>query len=509
MNERQNRKRYIKIFSLLLLTIFIATFLSDYSIRADENESKPLIQITADYTVFNRIADIQFKVDSLNDINTVKYVRGKVTNINSDKWLTKSKDITGKSNFKVKKAGNYSIMAEDVEGNREIFNIKVVLEFKAVWFAYYDYVDSNGRVASSKQDFINRMDNVFTNVKNMGMNAVVVHVRSHGDAMYPSKYYPWSRYASGTQGVSPGYDPLEIMVDLAHKHGLEFHAWLNPYRISTRNTDVKALSKNNQARKWLEDNNPDNDRNVLALHGNLYYNPSSAQVRKLITNGIKEIINNYDVDGIHLDDYFYPDLIGDNKEAYKSLFDAPEYEIYKQGRLDKGKKTYMDIADWRRNNVNKLLSGIYKAVKNYDSSIVFGVSPGGFLDHLTKVDRYYVDYPTWLSKNGYMDYICPQVYWSYDKNNTFPYAETVDRWIAARASNSNVKIYVGIAAYKAGSSKESIKEDGWQDTDILKNMIITARSTKKIDGFIFFDYADMVSKNKTEYVNTLLEELSK
>ena len=128
------------------------------------------------------------------------------------------------------------------------------------------------------------------------MNAVVVQVRPFGDAMYPSKYFPWSKYVSGKQGVNPGYDPLKYMVEKAHALGLEFHAWINPYRVANDTTDITSLSVKNKARIWLTDDKTSNDRNVLIFDGGIYYNPAKSAVRTLIADGVKEIIENYDVD---------------------------------------------------------------------------------------------------------------------------------------------------------------------------------------------------------------------
>ena len=208
--------------------------------------------------------------------------------------------------------------AEDIKGTDK--------EFRAVWIAYYDFVDSK---EMDKEAFTAYVGEMFDNVAGIGMNAVMVHVRAFSDAMYKSSYYPWSYYASGQQGVSPGYDPLKIMVKEAHKRGLEIHAWLNPYRVTSSwngGTDVTKLSKKNPARKWLTNSKTSDDRYVLSYGGAMYYNPSVSAVRKLIVNGVKEIVENYDVDGIHFDDYFYPDL----GTGYETNFDAPEYEKYKK-----------------------------------------------------------------------------------------------------------------------------------------------------------------------------------
>ncbi|MBO4504865.1 MAG: family 10 glycosylhydrolase, partial [Lachnospiraceae bacterium] len=193
-------------------------------------------------------------------------------------------------------------------------------EFRAVWIAYYDFGVSH---YSNAADFTTYVNEMFDNAVALGMNAVVVHVRPFSDAMYKSSYFPWSSYASGKQGVDPGYDPLAIMVEEAHARDLEIHAWLNPYRITAKYTLTeeeknatplmqktllakRLLSKKNPARKWLSNKKTSDDRRVIAYQAQLYYNPAIAEVRKLIVNGVKEIVENYDVDGIHFDDYFYP-----------------------------------------------------------------------------------------------------------------------------------------------------------------------------------------------------------
>ena len=376
-------------------------------------------------------------------------------------------------------------------------------EFRGVWIAYYDFDSTKG---TDRYTFRAKISAMFEKVKAMNMNSVVVHVRPFSDAMYNSKYYPWSVYASGTQGVSPGYDPLEIMVEEAHRIGLEIHAWLNPYRVTNRTvgTDISKLSKKNPARRWREDDDPSNDRNVLEFGGTLFYNPSSAQVRKLIVNGIKEIVKNYDVDGIHFDDYFYPDSLGDN---YASNFDAKEYESYVAARKEAGKSA-MSLVKWRRNNVNKLVKSIYTAVKKIDDTVDFGISPGGFIDFLDREHGYYVDYKTWMSVPGYIDYICPQIYWNFDKRCTYPYDTTLKRWIAEK-KNDAIKLYVGIPAYKVNSDTHYDKDYGegvteqWQDNRIMKRMIKYAWGTEKVDGFIFFDYADMASGRNKKAVNII------
>lgn len=373
-------------------------------------------------------------------------------------------------------------------------------EFNAVWISYLEFNDrlkdpETGALGFTEQRFHAVIDEMFDQVVELGMNAVVVHVRPFGDAFYPSNQFPWSKYISGAQGKDPGFDPLAYMVEAAHDRQLQFHAWINPFRVSSGSTDANSLSKDNRARKWMTSKQEEQRRRVISYGGSLYYNPSEDWVRHIIRSGVKEIVENYDVDGIHFDDYFYPTL-GKN---FKKNFDAPEYKLYTDWAKENGAKA-MSIQDWRRDNVNRLIKIIYKTVKKADDDMVFGISPGGFLDYLLMDDRYYCDIETWLTKPGYVDYIAPQLYWSFS-HSRFPYDKTLDRWLSIR-KNEDVKVYVGIAVYKAGS-----KEDAeWKsDTKILRKQIEYGRKTKQVDGFIYFRHDFFFRKATKKGVDNLLK----
>lgn len=376
-------------------------------------------------------------------------------------------------------------------------------EFNAVWISYLEFNDRlkdpvTGKPGFTEERFHAVIDEMFNQVAGLGMNAVVVHVRPFGDAFYPSQYFPWSKYISGTQGVDPGFDPLAYMVEAAHSRGLEFHAWINPYRVTSGTTDPNTLAKKNKARKWMTSKDEAQKRRVLSFGGALYYNPAQDWVRVLIRNGVKEIVENYDVDGIHFDDYFYPTL-GAN---YEKNFDAPEYRLYLEKALAEDAKL-MSIQDWRRNNVNKLIKNVYMAVKGTEKDIVFGISPGGFIDYLLMDDRYYCDIDRWLSKPGYVDYIAPQLYWSFS-HSKFPFDKTLDRWLSIH-KNKDVKVYVGMAVYKAGSSEDA----EWKnDTKILSKQINYARKTGQVDGFIYFRHDFFFKKATQKGVNNLLKTLA-
>lgn len=370
-------------------------------------------------------------------------------------------------------------------------------EYKAFWFSYYDYTAYR---AKYKKRNATTFKKYFTQAvkkgKSLGMNCIIVHVRPFGDAMYKSKYFPWSKCISGKQGKNPGYDPLKIMTQVAHANGMKIEAWINPYRVASGSTNYKKLSTKNPARKWH--NKKKTRRNVLAYKGSLYYNPAKAQVRNLIVNGVKEIVENYDVDGIHMDDYFYPAFSSSN---VNSAFDAKEYRA---STMAKGKQ---NIVSFRREQVNMLVKAIHRAVKSIDPSVTFGISPAGNIDNLTSRYSYYVDINKWLNSSDYVDYICPQIYWGFKH----PYAKfdrVTNRWMNA-AKSKKVKVYIGIAVYRAGHNigAGSAERREWRtDANILKKQVQYARK-KGCDGFAFFDYQDLKSKKSAKAVKQLKKVL--
>ncbi|MBQ5558762.1 MAG: family 10 glycosylhydrolase [Lachnospiraceae bacterium] len=363
-------------------------------------------------------------------------------------------------------------------------------EMKAMWISYLEF----GNGGYTEEQFTKKMATMFDNCKTFGMNAVIVQIRPFSDAMYKSDYFPWSKYASGTMGVDPGYDPMEIMITLAHKRGLQFHAWLNPYRITLSNTNVNSLPDNHPAKKWKNNSDDEVKRRVLSFNGNLYYNPSNSAVRSLIANGVKEICTRYDVDGIHFDDYFYPNL----GTSYASKFDAEEYNAYKSDCEEQG-KTAKSIVSWRRTNVNTLVKKVYATVKKVDPNIVFGISPAGNIDNLMSKNAYYVNVSTWMANDNYVDYICPQIYWSF-QNSTCPYAATVDRWASLKKNNS-VRLFIGLAVYRGGSN---VEKEWSNSSDVLKRQILYGRTVNAVSGFAFYRYDSFFQSAPKKEVKNML-----
>ena len=219
--------------------------------------------------------------------------------------------------------------------------------FRSVWITYYE-ISMKAQNGGDESLFYQKVDEMFSRVQNAGFNTVIVQVRPYSDAFYPSRIFPWSAYLTGTQGKDPGYDPLAILVERAHAHGLFIHAWFNPYRVSY-NPDFALLSKDNPARKWKEDADKTNDGWLIVLENGIYYNPAVPEVQRMIIDGVREIVEQYEVDGVHMDDYFYP--------STEEKIDQAQYDRYVK---DGGQYSR---AAWRRENVNTFVSGLYAAVK--------------------------------------------------------------------------------------------------------------------------------------------------
>ena len=353
----------------------------------------------------------------------------------------------------------------------------------AIWISFYELNFKN----MNQTEFKNKVNTMFDNAVALKCDAVFVHVRPYADAFYRSSLFPMSSYVSGTQGVDPGYDPLKYMVTAAHDRGLEIHAWINPYRIA-KSTDPSLLADSNMAKKWLTDGNPDTNRNVLEAGGGLYYNPTKPEVRKLIIDGVREILDNYDVDGIHMDDYFYP--------TTDASFDQPEYDAYKAASPN----NTLSRGDWRRANVSALVSGIYSVVKQYNG-VVFGISPSYSISRDKTDSNYnnqYADLTMWMKSDGYIDYITPQLYFGYD----YPKAKCrfdylLDLWLSIPRSNS-VKLYIGLAAYKIGTSDNGSNE--WQTVNDILSRQAKESYDKGCDGICIFSYSYITSNQNELFI---------
>lgn len=363
-------------------------------------------------------------------------------------------------------------------------------EMRGVWVSYLDW---NGW-AKDEAGYKKAMDQTLDLCVQKGLNAVFLQVRPDGDAMYPSQYFPWSKFASGTQGKNPGYDPLAYAVQAAHQRGLQIHAWINPYRITGYLNRYSDLCASNPAIAWAKDGDSSNDRWVLCQNGEYYYNPAIPQVRQLIIDGVKEIVTNYEVDGIHFDDYFYPNLDDSKTETW---FDYPEYQA---------SGTSLSVAAWRRNNVNELVKGVYSAVKSIRPQASFGISPEGYLQNLRKDTRQFTDVDTWMTQSGYVDYLMPQIYWGFEAKQNgqaagYAFTNCLNEWVTLK-KKGNVKLYVGLALYKTGTDAADGNEvPEWQRYhDIMKREVQAGRATGQVSGYCFYDLSSLTRAAAAEEV---------
>ena len=353
-------------------------------------------------------------------------------------------------------------------------------EFRGVWIATVANIDWPSSPTDSygkqKEDFIKILDYY----QSLNFNAVIVQIRTSGDAFYPSKYAPWSRYLTGKEGQKPNTqeDPLAWMILEAHKRGMEFHAWLNPYR-ATMNLDTKLLSPEHDLFKY--------PNWMIKYDTKYYYNPGLPEVRAHLVNVIREVVQNYNIDAIHFDDYFYP---------YK----VPKLEFGDSASFKKYGKPGQKLDDWRRENVNILVKEINQVIKTEKPWVQFGISPFGVWRNKdkdpngsntragqTNYDDLYADVLTWM-KNGWIDYLIPQLYWSMDYNLA-SYRELVNWW----SKNSyNTKIYIGNGPYKIRDNTDK----AWDNPMEIPNQVGYSKNIPNMAGNAYFSAKSMYQKNR-------------
>lgn len=351
---------------------------------------------------------------------------------------------------------------------------KAEKEMRGVWVSYIE-LDMQNETDKSEASFREKFKNIAINSKNAGFNTLIVQVRPFCDALYDSKFFPYSHILSGKQGVNPGYDALEVMCEVCSQLDLDIHAWVNPYRISTDSTP-QALSETNP---YVIDNEIGEE-----TENGIFLNPANKMARNLIIDGVTEIVRNYDVDGIQFDDYFYP--------TQDSDFDDTEYAEYVE---TVGEMNCMSIDNWRLANVNTLICDTYRAIHKISDDVKFGISPQGNIDNNAQI---YADVKTWCICKGFVDYICPQLYYSLD-NPALTFENSLNSW-ASLDINKNVKLYVGLAGYKANTDSD---EGTWlYSNNILADEYKIAVNNEKVSGIMLYSYSALKDENaSTEIAN--------
>ena len=347
-------------------------------------------------------------------------------------------------------------------------------EIRGVWIASTYNIDYPSNPDLSYDQLKSEIDAILSTCSANKLNTIFFQVRPACDALYRSSIFPVSRALSSTGELV--FDPLEYLIEEGHRNNIFIYAWINPLRVSLGAAEISSLPDTSPAKL-----HPDW---VVNYNGRLYFNAGIPEVRKLVSDGVAEVVKNYDVDGVVFDDYFYPYPAYDAAGSLIEFDDSKEYSEYGQA--------FEDISDWRRDNINRMVELCYDAVHNADRECVFGISPFGVWQNdngkndgskTRNFEAYhslYCDSLAWI-EGGYIDFICPQIYWQM-ASATSPYGVIIDWW-NRKLDGSDVYLLTANAAYR-------YEEDAWEDPHgELSGQIEYSRSRKYYRGSVYYGYS--------------------
>ena len=347
------------------------------------------------------------------------------------------------------------------------------VSFRGAWIATVANIDwpSEGAVGDSAKQQA-EMIFILDSLQSIGINAIIFQVRPTADALYYSEYEPASHWLTGKQGDPLAYDPLEWTIEQAHARNMEVHVWLNPYRVNLAKTDTSVICAGHvwrQHREWF-----------WCYAKQWYFDPGLDITREWICTIVQDIVQRYDIQAIHMDDYFYPYPVGG-----KPLPDSKTFEKYPRG--------FEDIRDWRRNNVNLVIQDIYRTIKECKPDVQFGISPFGVWRNasvdstgsattagITNYDDLYADIRLWI-REGWIDYVLPQLYWEIGKKAAD--YEVLAHWWANEVRGTNCKLYIGMAPYRLENT--SAKTPWGKGNEIGRQMRLN-RTIPEITGECFY-----------------------
>jgi uncharacterized lipoprotein YddW (UPF0748 family) len=354
-------------------------------------------------------------------------------------------------------------------------------ETRGVWIATLKAIDWPQKVGENsvkqEKDLINMIDKL----DKLHINTVIFQVRPAADAFYSSSFEPWSEWITGKQGKAPAgfFDPLQTVITECHKRGMQVHAWLNPYRL------VSNIQRSDIAVNHISKTNPE----WTVSYGNdLFANPGIPEVREYIGKVVSDIVSRYDVDGIHMDDYFYPYPI--KGELFNDSIAFQQYG---------GHYYPSDLPAWRRENVNKTIQIIHNSIKSIKPYVQFGIAPFGIWRNLTddpqgsatrglaNYDQLYADVLYWM-KNNWVDYISPQIYWPIENKNA-SFKVLVEWWAA---NNCNTTLYSGHAFYMASADAQN---ELWRNANEIPSQVALTRSKKEFKGVFFYNTSSVLANN--------------
>lgn len=368
-----------------------------------------------------------------------------------------------KTNFET---ANVTTQACDKKGNAS---------FYCVWLTYSEIGSLvKGQGEGEYRESIEAMLNNLTENK---INTVFYQCRAFCDSFYNSGIFPVSKYITA-DAKAPNYDPFEIFLQMAEGYGISVHCWINPYRISY-DSALENLPENSPARELYK-----GDKNALIIcEEGVFLNPAHTESRKLVLSGIREILENYQVAGVHFDDYFYPESSSINDKA-----------LYKQYKEEGGS---LSLDDWRRENVNVLIGSVYSLVKSKDSNLIFSISPSADIEKCK--NAFYCDVEKWCREEGFVDFLIPQIYYGFE-NEEMPFNRVVQEW-ERLSGESNMKLICGLAVYKCGKWDEfaGTGENEWiENVNILKRQYEQVQKSQQWQGFSLFSYSHCFGENMNQ-----------
>ncbi len=347
-------------------------------------------------------------------------------------------------------------------------------DIKALWISQYDMsgIYASGGKQRNKEEFTKLLTIVLDNIVKNHYNTIIFQVRPFADSMYPSEVYPPSYIVTGSYANAHEYDPFEILIELAHERGLSVQAWINPMRAMLTK-EIALVSNEYKIKQWWDDKTL-KSQYLPVVSDRVYLNIGEPEVRQLIVDGAAELLSKYDVDGLHMDDYFYP--------TTDASFDLKTYNAYK---ADGGKK---NLGAFRKECLSELVKALYETTKASGAGRIYGISPAGNMQ--TVINSHYADVKKWCSEDGYIDYICPQVYFGFE-HKTVPFDKTCDRWQSIIKTDS-VKLIIGMSLGKAKSGVDQYAgagKDEWsKNKDVLLRCLQYTETLEKCTGVAYFCY---------------------
>lgn len=384
-------------------------------------------------------------------------------------------------------------------------------DVRGVWVSNVANIDTpKGLTIEAYQDYLKKM---IANIASYNMNTIIFQVRPANDAYYPSKLNPYSRYITGVEGKDPGFDVLAFVIEEAKKYNIKIHAWMNPYRVGVSALNVEEKSVEEAAKEYLESLDEKNfarqhpEHTIVDGANKIILSPSHPEVIDFVTKSIIEVVENYDVEGVHIDDYFYP--------YAKIPFEKEEADFIKYRENES-----QDFDDWRRSNVDKMIENVHKELKKSFSKtgrkVLFGISPfaiyrthssikeGGWdkgsyhaEGALQCYSELYSDVYKWM-KEGWIDYVVPQVYFPFERKDVTYHDLT--KWWDNLAKETGTILYIGQGLYQMGSNEV------WQNPEEIANQLKFNCQFENISGTIFFTYRDLV-KGQNEIKDAALDTI--